>query len=66
MLKHALAIFVATTIPALAADNLVSRHEVRFDHVSFVCEKKDESGKLVRYAAAGSLGSAGCNATLMM
>ncbi len=52
MLKHALAIFVATTVPALAADNIVSSHEVRFEHVSFVCEEKNESGKLVRFIHA--------------
>ena len=48
MFRHTLAIFVATTVPALASDNVVSSHEVRFEHVSFVCEEKNESGKLVR------------------
>jgi hypothetical protein len=49
MLKQTLAILVATTVPALAADNVVTSHEVRFDRVSFVCEEKNESGKLVRF-----------------
>ena len=52
MFKHILAIFVATTVPAFAADNIVSSHEVRFEHVSFVCEEKNESGKLVRFIHA--------------
>ena len=52
MFKHTLAIFVATTVPALAADNIVSSHEVRFEHVSFVCEEKNELGKLVRFIHA--------------
>jgi len=49
MLKQTLAILVATTVPALAADNVATSHEVRFDRVSFVCEEKNESGKLVRF-----------------
>ena len=49
MFKHTLAILVATTAPALAADTVGSSHEVRFDRVSFVCEEKNESGKPVRF-----------------
>ena len=39
MLKHSLAILALTTIPAMAADNIVSTHEVRFDQVSFTSER---------------------------
>ena len=49
MLKQTLAVLVVTTVPALAADTVVSSHEVRFDRVSFVCEEKNEFGKLVRF-----------------
>ena len=37
MLKHSLAILALTTIPAMAADNIVSSHEVQFDQVAFTC-----------------------------
>jgi hypothetical protein len=37
MLKHSLAILAISTIPAMAADNIVSSHDVRFDQVSFTC-----------------------------
>ena len=49
MLKVAsLAALVAMTVPALA-DDIVASHEVHFDHLSFVCGQKNESGKVVRF-----------------
>ncbi len=49
MLKHSLAILALTTIPAMAADNIVSTHEVRFDQVSFTCGEMSQGGKVVRF-----------------
>ncbi len=51
MFRHTLAIVAAaaTTVPALAAHNVVASHEVRFDQVSFVCGEKNNSGKVIRY-----------------
>ncbi len=47
---HTLAILIATTtVPALAADKVIASHEVRFDHISFVCGEKNESGNVVRF-----------------
>jgi len=52
VLKQTLAALIVTAAPALAADNVVTSHEVRFDRLSFVCEEKNESGKLVRFIHA--------------
>jgi hypothetical protein len=49
MLKHSLAILALTTMPALAAGNVISSHEVRFDQVSFTCGEMDQGGKVVRF-----------------
>ena len=49
MLKHSLAILALTTLPAMAAGNIVSSHEVRFDQVSFTCGEINQSGKVVRF-----------------
>lgn len=49
MLKHSLAILALTTIPAMAADNIVSSHEVQFDQVSFTCGEMNQAGKVVRF-----------------
>jgi len=49
MLKHSLAILAISTIPAMAADNIVSSHDVRFDQVSFTCGEMNEGGKVVRF-----------------
>ena len=51
MFKHALAMLIATTIPAFA-DNVAASHEVRFDHLTFVCGEKSEAGKVVRFIHA--------------
>ncbi len=50
MLKHSLAILIATAVPAMAADNVLSSHKVQFEHESFICgEMKAASGKVVRF-----------------
>ncbi len=49
MLKHSLAILALTTIPAMAADSIVSSHEVRFDQVAFTCGEINQGGKVVRF-----------------
>ena len=49
MLKQALAILAITTVPAMAADNVVSSHEVRFDQVAFTCGEMNQGGKVVRF-----------------
>ncbi len=50
MLKHSLAILIATAVPAMAADNVLSSHKVQFEHESFICgELKAASGKVVRF-----------------
>ena len=49
MLKHLLAILAITTIPAMAADNVVSSREVRFDQVSFTCGEMSQGGEVVRF-----------------
>lgn len=49
MLKQSLAILALTTIPAMAADNIVSSNEVRFDQVAFTCGEIDQNGKVVRF-----------------
>jgi hypothetical protein len=51
MFKHALAMLIATTIPAFA-DNVPASHEVRFDHLTFVCGEKSDAGKVVRFIHA--------------
>ena len=49
MLKHSLAILMATAIPAMAADKILSSHEVRFEQESFVCGQINKSGKVRRF-----------------
>lgn len=49
MLKYSLAILAVTTIPGMAAENVVSSHEVRFDQVSFTCGEISQGGKVVRF-----------------
>ena len=49
MLKQGLAILAITTVPAMAADNVVSSHEVRFDQVAFTCGEMNQGGKVVRF-----------------
>ena len=50
MLKYALAILVATTIPTLAGSRVLSLHEVRFEQETFICGKiKGVSGRVVRF-----------------
>ena len=49
MFKYALALLALTTIPAMATDNIVSTHEVRFKQVSFTCGEINQSGKVVRF-----------------
>jgi hypothetical protein len=48
MLKHALAVLIATSAPALAADTVVSSHEVRFDGIAFTCGEMKSGGMVVR------------------
>ena len=36
MLKTSVGILIATTAPALAADKVISRHEVRFQDQTFI------------------------------
>jgi hypothetical protein len=49
MLKHSLAILIATAVPATAADNVLSSHEVRFEQEDFICGKINDSGKVRRF-----------------
>jgi hypothetical protein len=49
MLKHSLAILIATAVPAMAADNVVSSHVVRFEQESFVCGQINKSGTVRRF-----------------
>ncbi len=49
MLKHSLAILALTTLPAMAADTVVSSHEVQFDQVAFTCGEMNQAGKVVRF-----------------
>ena len=50
MLKHSLAILIATAVPAMAADDVLSSHEVRFEQETFICGKiKGVSGRVVRF-----------------
>ncbi len=49
MLKHSLAIVIATAVPAMAADNILSSHEVRFEQESFICGQINDSGKVRRF-----------------
>ena len=43
MLKHSLAILIATAVPAMAADNILSSHKVQFEHESLYL-RGDKSG----------------------
>ena len=50
MLKHSLAILIATAVPAMAADDVLSSHEVRFEQETFICgQVKGASGKVTRF-----------------
>ena len=49
MLKASIAILIATTIPALAANNVVFRHEVRFQDQTFICGEINDRGKIRRF-----------------
>ena len=49
MFKHSLAILIATTIPAMAANNVLSSHEVRLEGDTFICGKMMDSGKVRRF-----------------
>jgi hypothetical protein len=51
MLKHALAVLIATSAPALAGA-VVSSHEVRFDQIAFTCGEMKSGGKIVRFIHA--------------
>ncbi len=49
MLKYPLAILIATAVPAMAADNVVSSHVVRFEKESFICGQIKDAGKVRRF-----------------
>ena len=49
MLRASIAILIATTISALAANNVVFRHEVRFQDQTFICGEIKERGKTRRF-----------------
>ena len=49
MLKYALAILVATTIPTLAGSRILSLHEVRFEQETFICGQINDSGTVRRF-----------------
>jgi hypothetical protein len=49
MLKHSLAILLATAVPAMAADNVLSSHVVSFEQESFTCGQINNSGKVRRF-----------------
>ncbi len=49
MLKHSLTILIATAVPAMAADKVLSSHVVRFDQESFVCGQINDSGIVRRF-----------------
>ncbi len=45
----ALTLMLATTIPAFAADKVVSRHEVRYQDQIFICGEVKDKGRIRRY-----------------
>ena len=50
MLKHSLAILIATAVPAMASDNVVASHVVQFEQETFICgQVKGASGKVTRF-----------------
>lgn len=49
MFKSSVAFVIAMTIPAMAADNVVSKHEVRFEDQTFICGKIEDGGKVRRF-----------------
>ncbi len=49
MLKSFIAILIGTTIPASAADNVISRHEVSFEGQTFICGKIEDRGDVRRF-----------------
>ncbi len=49
MLKSSIAIVIATTIPAMAAGSVVSKHEVRYQDQTFICGKIEDRGKVRRF-----------------
>ncbi len=49
MFKSSIAILIAATIPAMAASNVVSRHEVRYEDQTFICGKIEHRGAVRRF-----------------
>jgi hypothetical protein len=49
MLKHFLVILIATAIPAMAADNVLSSHVVSFEQESFICGQINKLGEVRRF-----------------
>ena len=45
MLKASIAILIAATTPALAANTVVFRHEVKFQDQTFICGEIKSRGK---------------------
>ena len=49
MLKASIAILIAATTPALAANTVVFRHEVRFQDQTFICGEIKAGAKFRRF-----------------
>ena len=49
MFKYPLAILIATAVPAMAADNVLSSHVVSFEQGSFICGQINKSGTVRRF-----------------
>ena len=49
MLKHSLVILIATAVPAMAADNVLSSHVVSFEQEFFICGQINKAGKVRRF-----------------
>lgn len=49
MLKLSLAILISTIVPAMAANNVLSSHEVRFEQETFICGQTNVSGTVRRF-----------------
>ncbi len=49
MIKLPLALLIATAVPAMAANNVISSHEVRFEQENFICGTVNESGTVRRF-----------------
>ncbi len=56
MLRTSVAMLIATTVPALAADKVVSSHEVRFQDQAFICGEVNDRGKIRRFHSLDSSG----------